>query len=409
MVDSRYSLSSFEDTIPSEPENDMRDKLANSTLKVSKGIFRLTDKSQETTAQEEVDDHAKPWIPPTPTPCDVAVSKSAAQTPRETLNSWLRNIDLSQMRFVDRMIFDINRRAIIERNVQDSQARSTQSSLKGTGQVFNRLIEDINRRNVVKDKLEELGKIEKYEKETQYLTPNRSISRERTEAVINRLTSDALRRKETQGIREKFKELKEVEAVKSAQPSFRHTPQSESKLVTRLLDDAGKRNAQREYFSREKEILTQKLAKAMANARHPRRQLDDSVMRRLTQEDPTPSIHRSHSSSTQPNARSQKLFSLRDGLASGARLMKARGINKPTVQPEEISKPKLSGKDIDNLVKRLYNAPGAGKMRSLSAGRTRFNTAQLSEYLRKSSASPEVRDLLSRLKEEQDTSISFLE
>mmetsp|Transcript_9259 Transcript_9259/g.9251 ORF Transcript_9259/g.9251 Transcript_9259/m.9251 type:complete len:376 (+) Transcript_9259:236-1363(+) len=241
------------------------------------------------------------------------------------------------MNVLDRMIFDINRRNIIEKN-RIYKAKSP-PQFKET-EFFKRMEQDNNRRVVTKEKLLQLSKQKEQEEFEKHLV-KKKIPKTQKEATFSRLIADASSRQETFEMRKKIKELSDIEASKEIS-SIKLSKDQVSNLVERLQDFEKKKWEKINYIKRiqeQKEIDELMLMQSRINTK---KESDPETFERLIKpKAPQPVMDSSD----------EKLFSLKDAIASGIRLMNA---HKEVKQEPQAESPKLSAEQISELVTRLY-------------------------------------------------------
>lgn len=303
-------------------------------------------------------DFAEPWKPPQPQPHEP--EEVPAISVRDSLTVWLKSIDLSQMHVLDRMNFDINVRTLAnkgrERLVASSQI-SPKANL-GSVPVYERLIEDINRRNTVKQRLEEYAKVQE---ELKAESPTKGMGRPQSEAVFNRLLNDVDRRTGIKHATEQFK-AKEVEyesqfllAVKSM------TKEEKAKMILRLngntyAGEAELRQRKLDAAQQDKKEREAEEVFRLANLHHPKRALDPKVQERLTHEQKTIEenygvAQLSNDTGLNKDLPHKKLFSVSDSIKSGTRLMNAKVFrSRKEVDPRTYSPQRKLREDQNDLV-----------------------------------------------------------
>ena len=239
------------------------------------------------------DESVSPWSPPKPTPFN---EKPGVQD------------------VLDRMIQDTNRRYSNE--VRITQL-SCSSSKKPKTQVFDRMIDDIARRNMAQKLISDYKK-QKEEEEVSQFKHSKKVSKKDSEATFKRLINDAKQRKELQNYRQKVKELEMTRESESVTSTAKISKERESNLVSRLLEFEKKRLEKIQKQQKFKELeITQ--IETERQKRHPKRKLDLTVFERLTSPPKKP---------TQPPV-PKKLFSRREAAASGQRLMNFTAYSSP--------------------------------------------------------------------------------
>lgn len=187
----------------------------------------------------------------------------------DDLAAWFRSIDTSHMSIVDRMVFDINRRAILEKS-RSKPELPTRKLKTGTDGVFQRLLEDTSKR---------------LESRQQPKEPPSTVRPKTPKApdcsgVYERLLQDTRARRESSVTRMRLKEAEEREEAKALQrPKINAT--ASAQLIDRLVSDAEKRRRKAEEVAREKERREVEEAKKLAEMHHPKRKPDMQVRHRL--------------------------------------------------------------------------------------------------------------------------------
>lgn len=178
----------------------------------------------------------------------------------DSLQPLFRHVDISQLPVVDRMVFDINRRAILEK----SRTRPAPKERKpGSEEVFIRLIEDTEKRITAKRNV----------KTSIDIHPNSSAN----VSVYDRLQEDTKARRRSSNTRMKLKEEQENPVVVKTKGSG----VDPKKLVTRLMQDAEVRRRKADLLRKEKERREVEEAKRLAEMHHPKRKPDEMSLRRL--------------------------------------------------------------------------------------------------------------------------------
>lgn len=246
------------------------------------------------------------------------------------------------MSLVERMTLDINRRELVKREVESRSNVSIKSSTQTL--VFNRLIDDTNRRNLISQKVETF----KETREKEELPSKKYGTSQQLEMVHQRLLRDAENRKEINDMREKLIILKEESEMNKLPSRFLDKKRAEE-LVRRLNQAARLKDEKLKALRNEKEENEINQAIDMANSLHPKRQLDPKVMERLTkfEKHEEKEIHRDSSS--------KKVFNLTESKASGERLMRARS-NKPPIPAHVDGKivKKINNGQLKTICQRLY-------------------------------------------------------
>mmetsp|Transcript_27192 Transcript_27192/g.48836 ORF Transcript_27192/g.48836 Transcript_27192/m.48836 type:complete len:610 (-) Transcript_27192:1163-2992(-) len=279
---------------------------------------------------------------------------------------------MSQMQVLDRMVFDINRRALIdinkERYVASSVQKPSKSITKSEVPVYERLIEDINRRNEVKQRLEEYTKAQE---DVKSLSTSKLITRNESEAVFNRLLHDVERRFESKHAAELFKEKEAEQEVESFSTATKPMSREETQqMVHRLNAEAEFRQHKLEVARQEKEQKEIEEAKRLANLRHPKRALNPKVQERLTQEQkiiaesygvPERSKSAKRGSKTPDklavDIAPKKLFTVQETIKSGIRLMNARTYrSRRAVEDPPAQEPKRLSVKKESIVAQMYRS-----------------------------------------------------
>lgn len=179
----------------------------------------------------------------------------------DTLKPLFQHVNLRQLPVVDRMVFDINRRTILERTRTRPITKERKPS---SGQVFNRLIEDTTKRMTAKKPVKE------------------ALLAIGSQAGVNnsvylRLQEDVKARRQSSITRMWIKE----EGEKPAKPLPKPRTADPIRLVDRLMEDAEMRRRKIEERKREKEAREVEEAIRLAEMHHPRRKPDEETLRRL--------------------------------------------------------------------------------------------------------------------------------
>lgn len=244
------------------------------------------------------------------------------------------------MNVYDRMIFDINRRTIIDKN-RNFKSKA-QHEFKQT-QFFKRMEEDMNRRTVSKQKMTQFY-VEQQEKELEKILPSKKIPKSQQEATFSRLIADVNNRQEVFEMRKKIKELSEIEASRDIKDHLLTKEQALS--VAQRLQEYGKRKWQnieiKKKIQEERELEEIQLLKSHTKSK---KESDQEAFDRLTRPKSPVSLQEPIDA---------KLFSIKDAIASGSRLMNAHG-NKLKVGSTTPDPPKLSISQLSGLVSRLYS------------------------------------------------------
>ena len=189
---------------------------------------------------------------------DLEGNSQLARCLSDTLKPLFQQVNLSQLPVFDRMVFDINRRAILER----TRARPLSKERKpSSGEVFLRLIDDTTKRMSAKKPVKD------------------SIA---SQVVVNdnvylRLHEDARARRQSSIVRMRIKE----ESEKPVKPKAKPATADSIRLVNRLMEDAEMRRRKAEECRREKETKEAGEAKRLAEMHHPKRKPDENTLRRL--------------------------------------------------------------------------------------------------------------------------------
>lgn len=181
----------------------------------------------------------------------------------DTLKPLFQHVNLSQLPVVDRMVFDINRRAILER----TRTRPATKERKPTsGEVFTRLIEDTTKRLTAKKSLKEVP--------VSHTMASQTVA---TDSVYQRLQEDAKARRQSSITRMWIKDEEE----KPTKPQPKPRTADPIRLVDRLMEDAEMRRRKIEERKREKEVREVEEARRLAELHHPKRKPDEETLRRL--------------------------------------------------------------------------------------------------------------------------------
>jgi hypothetical protein len=257
------------------------------------------------------------------------------------------------------MVFDINRRTLIDKNkelFQPVSHKPSKSFTKSEVPVYERLIDDINRRNSVKQRLEEYAKAQE---EAKSESVSKTLNKTESSAVFNRLLGDVDRRFETKKAAELFKEMEAEQEVLSFSSVTKHMSKGETQLMVARLNgntytgEAEYRQHKLDAARLEKKQRLLDEAARLANLHHPKRALDPKVQERLTQEQkiiaesygvqerPNSSIRGTKSEEQVTEKSPKKMFSIQDSIKSGERLMNARTYrSRRYVEPEPVKEPK---------------------------------------------------------------------
>lgn len=189
---------------------------------------------------------------------DVEGNPQLARCLSDTLKPLFQQVNLRQLPVFDRMVFDINRRAILERTRTRPLSKERKQS---SGEVFSRLIEDTTKRMSAKKPIKDTISSPIVLNDNVYL----------------RLHEDARARRQSSIIRMRMKE----ESEKPAKPTSKPVPTDPIRLVNRLMEDADIRRRKAEECRREKETKEAEEAKRLAEMHHPKRKPDENILRRL--------------------------------------------------------------------------------------------------------------------------------
>ena len=203
--------------------------------------------------------------------------------------------------------------------------------------VFKRLTMDTTRRNEAKRKLDAYRK-RTADEEVKSLRRSKPPGKQSSD-VYMRLVRDAKNRTvQTSASR------KEIVVPRLKLPKERT-----ENLVNRLIEDAKTRSQRLESTQREQEETKRSTAILLANKRHQRTP-DAAVQQRLV------SPRKKHSDTQESATSSGRVFTKEESRMAGERLMNAHSkFSRPAVQRELRMEHKISPKQADELVGRLYS------------------------------------------------------
>ncbi|CAG9319668.1 unnamed protein product [Blepharisma stoltei] len=251
------------------------------------------------------------------------------------------------MSLVERMTLDINRRELIKKEIESRSDLTVRTSSPNSGAVFGRLIDDTNRRNLASKKLEIF--VEKCEEEKAPI--KKYAASEEANQVYNRLIRDARYRKESYETREKIAKLQE-ESEMSIQTAKLLDKKKAEELIKRLNEAAKIREEKLKVKREQKEENEISEAVRMANRLHPKRELDQKVMERLTRN------KESRVEEGSSNAGYKKVLSIEEAMASGERLTSARSSKPPRAEISSQKKKlkKVNSGELESICQRLYSS-----------------------------------------------------
>ncbi len=170
--------------------------------------------------------------------------------------------------------------------------------------VFNRLIDDVNRRFVARKNLDELSKIMKIEEDERQLGPKKKIDRDHAEIVFRRLIQDATDRKQARELRNAIKKLHEDSSPKVTIDSRVKDERILSLLGKRYVEYGRQSRIKIEAARRAKELRLIKEAQDNVQKLHPKRKQDPETWKRLLKTGNEQSKNLSNSQIDTPRLRS---------------------------------------------------------------------------------------------------------
>lgn len=147
--------------------------------------------------------------------------------------------------------------------------------------MFNRLIDDVNRRCVARKNLDELSKIMKIEEDERQLGPKKKIDRDHAEIVFRRLIQDATDRQHARELRNAMKKMHEDSSPKVTIDSRVKDERILALLGKRYLEYGRQSRIKIEAARRAKEIRVIQEAQANVQKLHPKRRQDPETWKRL--------------------------------------------------------------------------------------------------------------------------------
>ncbi|CAG9333529.1 unnamed protein product [Blepharisma stoltei] len=307
----------------------------------------------------------------------------------------LKDIDTSRMNFVDRMVFDINRKTLLQKSMsQYNETQSKSSSTKRTG-VFERLLEDVNRRFKIKTNIKEYSEIEEKNQTSQSV---KILPKAMTDKVYQRLEEDTKKRKIAKKVREIIKKQEEesVERTKEKQISKNQARE----LVKRLTADAKRRLEKIEEKRREKEMREEESIIQWVKSRHPSRPLNPEIEERLTNEkkvieDLYGLPGQFVSSNFQEISPPRKQFTLKEATESGKRLMSTKSLGRKKIQHNEYNhKPAINSPSKYKHVKPRYCGEFSKIMRCKSTSNIKTSPSTSFESSNATTANHDFKELI---------------
>ncbi|CAG9314484.1 unnamed protein product [Blepharisma stoltei] len=259
-----------------------------SNLICSKGIF--------SEPQALNDEDINPWIPPIPITLDPSQQY-------ESSNTWLKQYNSGPIKALDKLITDIK-----QRSLKGENPNKKQSNLGDFDEFFQRMNNDLERRNKAREKIIEITKNIK-EKEIQKHQNTKKIPKAQKEETFNRLIRDAIGRQQTIEMRQKIKELLQEQESKELRAN-RLSKDQEEKLVDRLQQFWLRKWEKIEAKKKEKELIEDEEV-AKFKEQFSNKKSDNEVFVRLTEKKIIPIEEK----------REKIYFSVNDAIASGKRLM----------------------------------------------------------------------------------------
>ena len=142
--------------------------------------------------------------------------------------------------------------------------------------VFDRLAADTNRRNNASMMVQDYRLMLELEYENSFLNKDK-LSCDRETKLISRLMSDSERRKRNKETAEKLKKV-ESQCIKG----LKWPAEKTDRVVKRLFIDKRGQSTKREEIKKSIEELEIRTFEEIRNARHPRRKVDDEVIKRIS-------------------------------------------------------------------------------------------------------------------------------
>ena len=182
------------------------------------------------------------------------------------------NIKGSMGLFPDRIqVSDIS---AIER--QDSSSQQFLHSKSSSASVFDRLIQDTNKRLYASKKVSDYRIMLELEYENSFLTQAK-LSRESEDELLNRLMLDAQRRYKNYEVLENFKKNKEKNKEFIKLPA-----EKINELTTRLSANTKNKIQERENINKIRHEEEIKSLQIIRNQKHPKRELNKDIFYRIT-------------------------------------------------------------------------------------------------------------------------------
>lgn len=305
----------------------------------------------------------------------------------ELMSQFLKDIDTSSMNFVDRMVFDINRKTLIQRSMSQFN-ESNKSSVSTKSKVFERLLEDVNRRCKIKSNLQEYSMMEEKNSNNSSF---KKLPRNMSEKVYERLQEDIKNRRINSQLKEVIKQQENlVDAHKDTKKIGKEQARA---LIQRLtckiyLGDAKKRLELLAEKKKEQERLEEESILEIVRSRHPNRPLNPQVQERLTTEKKLiEDLYGLPGLPTSPRSRYaspvKKQFSKKQAQESGNRLMKAHSSgSRRALNDSNSPKPKIRTPQKYKHIQPRY-AAASSNARSKSASNARNSSIYITEETKK--------------------------
>ncbi|CAG9318362.1 unnamed protein product [Blepharisma stoltei] len=293
-----------------------------------------------------------------------STEEQMAEINPEEVSQLLKDIDTSSMNFVDRMVFDINRKTLLQKSMSQYNETQSRSSITKKTEVFDRLLEDVNRRIKIKSHLKAYTEMEEKNQISQSI---KKIPKSMADKVYQRLQEDIENRRFVHEQRELMKKQEE-ESVDLKRDNRQINRSQARELIQRLTYDARRRLGKLEKKKRDQEKLEEESLIQIVKARHPTRPLDPEIEERLTSEKKI--IEEFYGRPGQPifqeSSPMKRKFTLKEAQESGKRLMNARSPTKKREQDENDHKPRTSTPSKYKNVKPRYGVSVFNRSKSVS-------------------------------------------
>lgn len=251
---------------------------------------------------------------------------------RDTINNWVKALNTSKLKFVDRMVLDINRRELLKQEVEFRNEFVETHIIEEK-----RVIVESNVRNSISDS---------YESEGQQNFNDHND-------VYNRLNRDANMRKSLIKIRDKEKELIEHQIL--ARKKTHIDKEKLKSIIDRLSSNANIKEEKYRIQREENEKAEIAESIRLANMYHQRKP-NPKIMERLTEEDKI--IEREYAIQNEIRRQSnRRSLSMSESKAIVDRLVRSSNIRRSSENfndKENAKKATIS--EIENMISRLHKS-----------------------------------------------------